>query len=662
MASALCLLVLLAAAQTVTGRVHTFKPVAGDSAPRFAGRGLRAAAPSVPAGLGDVIEGQFIVTLAPDAGEPADVAGQLSAHVAKALSQPLRGVAAAAAGAGAGAFELVSTLGGAPASGARGAAAAGAGRGVAAVRGLVVRARPAAVAALRGSSLVSAVFPDRVVASQQIGRGTAALGCVDAAALAAGVSAPASPRLKWAGCYAAATTKLVWVGRPCGDGSQVEYTEMRAVDSTSNAVLSAAGRACVALPEPKRAALTKQRFGACGVAPLHAPSLPTRVCTATGGGSSSSSSSRADTAPVASPAPVEVPSSSPVAVPSPSPSPVEAASPSPAPASSPALPRVPVTAGESVAAGVTRIEAVTPAGAVDGASSGRVVVVGIVDSGVDGTHPDLNLVGGTSFVPSEPAADADGYGHGTHVAGIIGARNNGAGVVGVSPGVPLYSLRVLDASGRGSLSGVLAAVAWAAGPEGAAAGIRVINLSLAAYVDPTSADYPATRDAVCASFTAAAAAGVAVTVAAGNYGSAIDGYLPAACADVAVVTALNADGSAPADFSNYMSADASPADRARVLAAPGTDVLSTVSFARDASGYKRLSGTSMAAPFVAGVVANCHLSGACAPGAPAGAALATVGAAAAERVASGASYGFAGDARASQFGKLYGLLAWAGKF
>lgn len=166
------------------------------------------------------------------------------------------------------------------------------------------------------------------------------------------------------------------------------------------------------------------------------------------------------------------------------------------------------------------------------------------------------------------------------MSGIIAAKNNGAGVIGVSPGTPLFSLKVLDGSGRGSLSSVIAAMAWVA-TEGIKTGIRVVNLSLAAYIDPTSPDYAATRDAVCGVFAQASAAGVLVTTAAGNYGSSIRGYLPAACSTVAAVTAVDNDGSEAASYSNFLStAEATPEEMARMIAAPGTDIMSTISFLR----------------------------------------------------------------------------------
>jgi subtilisin family serine protease len=95
---------------------------------------------------------------------------------------------------------------------------------------------------------------------------------------------------------------------------------------------------------------------------------------------------------------------------------------------------VPVTGSDQIPAGIARIEGASTAGVfnVAGVPADRQVVVGVVDSGIDGTHPDINLVGGSSWViPSAKVAGAtadatvDKYGHGTHVAGIVGAKNNG---------------------------------------------------------------------------------------------------------------------------------------------------------------------------------------------------------------------------------------------
>lgn len=294
----------------------------------------------------------------------------------------------------------------------------------------------------------------------------------------------------------------------------------------------------------------------------------------------------------------------------------------------------------------------------------RQVLVGVVDSGIDASHPDLNVAGGLSWVttaaakPNDTAADVDNLGHGTQVAGTIGARNNGLGVVGVSPGVPLFSLKVLNGDGRGVLSAVISAIKWVA-TQGARQGVRVVNISLAAFVDPRSPDYAATKDLVCGVFQEASDAGVLVVVAAGNYAAEVEGYLPASCPTVAVVTALDADGLSAAGYTNYMPAKAPASELARLIAAPGTYITSTVSSTVGASGFTAvMSGTSSAAPHVAGVAANCILNGACS-GAPGYGYLAVMQAAAQQRyqLAGAKAYGFGGDPD-----RYYGLLAWSGGF
>jgi hypothetical protein len=103
------------------------------------------------------------------------------------------------------------------------------------------------------------------------------------------------------------------------------------------------------------------------------------------------------------------------------------------------------------------------------------------------------------------------------------------------PGTPVYSLKVLDGNGKGSLSQVLEAVQWAAA-EGLRLGIKVLNLSLAASLDPNSEDYEATRAYICNTLKLASDAGIAVVIAAGNYAQDLHYYLPANCPGVASVT------------------------------------------------------------------------------------------------------------------------------
>ncbi|WIA36370.1 hypothetical protein OEZ86_007687 [Tetradesmus obliquus] len=305
------------------------------------------------------------------------------------------------------------------------------------------------------------------------------------------------------------------------------------------------------------------------------------------------------------------------------------------------------------------------------------VTVAVVDSGVDSTHPDLAYAGGQTWVrePSEGRpgdmvdAGVDFYGHGTHIAGIIGARNNGAGVVGVAPSVPIYSLKVLDGAGQGALSDALDAVKWAASNEGHALNIKVINLSIASYVSPAEDDYSDALEVVCDVFQEASDAGILVVTSAGNYQESLLNYLPAACPTVAAVTSIDPAAGTPSAYSNWLPANASDAAQARVIAAPGNGVLSTMSIQREASRYRELSGTSQAAPHVAGIAATCILSGACASNSTGLQKLAVLQAAARERLTQQQQqqqqqqqYGFAGDPatpRGLGSQKYYGYLAWS---
>lgn len=212
-------------------------------------------------------------------------------------------------------------------------------------------------------------------------------------------------------------------------------------------------------------------------------------------------------------------------------------------------------------------------------SQGRGVVVAIIDSGVDGSHPDLRaaMVRGVntrtdSGDHSSPATDRAG--HGTHVAGIVAARaDNGLGVAGVAPQARIMPVKVLGADGTGWMSDVVEGIRWAVDH-----GASVINLSLGG----TSADF------MKAAVGHAVAQGVTVVAAAGNEDSNVPSY-PAALPGVISVSALNPSGRL-AEYSNY----GATID----LAAPGTDVVSTVP-----GGYESMSGTSMATPHVAGVAA-----------------------------------------------------------
>jgi serine protease len=189
-------------------------------------------------------------------------------------------------------------------------------------------------------------------------------------------------------------------------------------------------------------------------------------------------------------------------------------------------------------------------------NTGRTIRVGVIDTGIDMTHPDLQplLRGGYDFVNKDNDPQDD-HGHGTHVAGTIAAMNNEFGVVGVAPNVELYALKVMrpteDGRASGKVSDILAGIDWAVQNH-----LHVINLSLGG--DPSGTLEEET-------YRKAVNAGVIVVAASGNDGEPAISF-PAAYPGVVAVGALDAKA-VIADFSNT-----GPEIR---LAAPGVAILST---------------------------------------------------------------------------------------
>ncbi|MEU4688348.1 S8 family peptidase [Actinoplanes sp. NPDC023714] len=217
-------------------------------------------------------------------------------------------------------------------------------------------------------------------------------------------------------------------------------------------------------------------------------------------------------------------------------------------------------------------------------STGAGVTVAVIDTGVDARHPDLagKVLTGYDVLKGMAGGTTDGNGHGTHVAGIIGAvTGNGVGVSGVAPDAKILPIRVFDSTGSGYMSDVAEAVVWAADH-----GANVINMSIG-----STAKLAALSDAV----TYARNSGVTVVAAAGNERQ--DGNptsYPAADAGVIAVAATDS-ADRYASFSN----SGSYVD----VAAPGSAIVSTYPTALTGGDYVAMSGTSMAAPQVAGIAA-----------------------------------------------------------
>lgn len=210
------------------------------------------------------------------------------------------------------------------------------------------------------------------------------------------------------------------------------------------------------------------------------------------------------------------------------------------------------------------------------------VTVAIVDTGVDLHHPDLaaKIVPGRDIVDGDDEA-MDGHGHGTHCAGIAAAiTDNQVGVAGFAPNVRIMPVRVLDNNGSGTAADVAAGIIWAADH-----GAQVISMSLGSY-----SESQAKADAVKYAFSK----DVSVVAAMGNDGNHRKIYPAAQPGVIAVGSTDKRDKRSY--FSNYGDWIA--------VSAPGSSILSTFpTYGTEYKDYGSISGTSMATPAVAGVVA-----------------------------------------------------------
>lgn len=206
------------------------------------------------------------------------------------------------------------------------------------------------------------------------------------------------------------------------------------------------------------------------------------------------------------------------------------------------------------------------------------VTIAILDTGINAGHEDLsaNIVPGYNFVNNNTNTH-DAQGHGTHVAGIAAAiTHNGKGIAGMSGGSKIMPVKVLGDDGSGSYSAIISGIKYAVDR-----GAHVINLSLGG---------PGTSAAMQEAVDYAISRGVHVVGASGNSNSAV--VMPGNLKGVITVGAIDSSG-ARASYSNY--------GPTLDLMAPGSQILST--YIGGSSRYSTMSGTSMATPYVSGVVA-----------------------------------------------------------
>ena len=213
-------------------------------------------------------------------------------------------------------------------------------------------------------------------------------------------------------------------------------------------------------------------------------------------------------------------------------------------------------------------------------SKGEGVKVAILDTGCI-QHPDLteNLKGGANFTSDDANDYEDRAGHGTHVAGIVAATDNAFGVVGVAPKAHVYAVKVLGDNGSGSYEMIAKGIDWAIENE-----MDIISMSLGSNYDS-----PVLHEAVKRAY----AKNITIVAAAGNDGDTYDDNdidYPGRYEEVICVGAIDKHLER-----SWFSSDGDELD----IAAPGQDIYST----HLNNQYAILSGTSMATPFITGVLA-----------------------------------------------------------
>jgi subtilisin len=310
--------------------------------------------------------------------------------------------------------------------------------------------------------------------------------------------------------------------------------------------------------------------------------------------------------------------------------------------------------------------------------------VAVFDSGIQTNHPDLNVAGGVNCLgPKSKSNDGtigDQHGHGTHVAGIIGAKDDSNGVVGVAPGVRLWSVRIGDSATLTTISAQLCGIDWVTA-NGPSLGIKVVNSSFGLLDDRDDGNCGYTvgdllHQAICRSTDA----GILWVFATGNGGGDLRAWPGPDYDEVLSVTALADWNGVPnvpstktftcthygqkkatttqtddkhASWSNYAVLES---DKAHTIAAPGSCIWSTYK----GSTYGYQSGTSMAAPHATAVAALCYEYGHCI-GTPAET-IQKLRADAESYNVGDPGYGFTGDPLRAINGRYYGFAVRAGLY
>lgn len=215
-------------------------------------------------------------------------------------------------------------------------------------------------------------------------------------------------------------------------------------------------------------------------------------------------------------------------------------------------------------------------------TKGRGTKIAILDTGII-PHPDLkaNIKGGINFTTSQRDDYTDRQGHGTHVAGIIAAADNDQGVVGVAPEAELYAVKVLGDDGSGAFEWIIEGIRWAVDHK-----MDIISMSLGSSFEPPTEEL---HNAIKYAYEH----NVTIVAAAGNDGDIYaddDIDWPARYPETIAVGSIKQDKKR-----SYFSSDGEELD----IMAPGEEILST--FLNNE--YRILSGTSMATPFISGVLA-----------------------------------------------------------